>query len=82
MRYDGTGYPDLGKGWRPNIVSQMIAIADVFDTMRSRRLYKEPKPDALIVKILQQESGSAFNPHLVLNFLQLIQPKGGTDNEE
>jgi HD-GYP domain-containing protein (c-di-GMP phosphodiesterase class II) len=82
LRYDGTGYPDLGKGWRPNIVSQMIAIADVFDAMRSRRPYKEPKPDALIVKILQQDSGSAFNPHLVRNFLQLIQPKGGTDNEE
>jgi HD-GYP domain-containing protein (c-di-GMP phosphodiesterase class II) len=81
LRYDGSGYPDLGKGWRPNIVSQMIAIADVFDAMRSRRPYKEPKPDALIVKILQQESGSSFNPHLVRNFLQLIHPKGGTDYE-
>jgi HD-GYP domain-containing protein (c-di-GMP phosphodiesterase class II) len=82
IRYDGSGYPDLGKGWQPNIVSQMIAIADVFDAMRSRRPYKEPKPDALIVKILQQESGSTFNPHLVRNFLQLIHQKGGTDNEK
>ena len=82
IRYDGTGYPDLGKGWRPNIVSQMIAIADVFDAMRSRRPYKEPKPDTLIVKILQQESGSAFNPRLVSNFLQLIHQKGGRDNEK
>jgi HD-GYP domain-containing protein (c-di-GMP phosphodiesterase class II) len=82
IRYDGTGYPDLGKGWRPNIVSQMIAIADIFDAMRSRRPYKEPKPDALIVKIMQQESGSTFNPRLVRNFLQLIHPKGGTDNEK
>jgi HD-GYP domain-containing protein (c-di-GMP phosphodiesterase class II) len=82
IRYDGTGYPDLGKGWQPNIVSQMIAIADVFDAMRSRRPYKEPKPDALIVKILQQESGSTFNPHLVRNFLQLIHPKGGADSEK
>jgi len=82
IRYDGSGYPDLGKGWQPNIVSQMIAIADVFDAMRSRRPYKEPKPDALIVKILKQESGSTFNPHLVRNFLQLIHQKGGTDNEK
>jgi HD-GYP domain-containing protein (c-di-GMP phosphodiesterase class II) len=81
IRYDGTGYPDLGKGWQPNIVSQMIAIADVFDAMRSRRPYKEPKPDALIVKILQQESGSTFNPHLVRNFLQLMKPKGGKDEK-
>ncbi len=72
IRYDGAGYPDLGKDWRPNIVSQMIAIADVFDAMRSRRPYNEPKPDALIKKILQAESGSAFNPELVQNFLRLI----------
>ena len=82
IRYDGSGYPDLGSGWRPNIVSQMIAIADIFDAMRSRRPYKEPKPDALIVKILQQESGSTFNPHLVRNFLRLINPKGGIVHEK
>ncbi|MGD9247795.1 MAG: HD domain-containing protein [Desulfobacteraceae bacterium] len=72
IRYDGTGYPNLGKNWRPNIVSQMIAIADMFDAMRSRRSYKEPKPDEKIIKILQQESGTAFNPQLTQNFLRLI----------
>ena len=72
IRYDGTGYPDLGRGWRPNIVSQMIAVADVFDAMRSRRPYKEPKPDGVIVKILREESGTSFNPRLVLNFLKMI----------
>ncbi len=71
IRYDGAGYPDLGKTWRPNIVSQMIAIADVFDAMRSRRPYKEPKPDVQIMKILEEESGRAFNPELVQNFLRL-----------
>ena len=73
IRYDGSGYPNLGKNWRPNIVSQMIAIADMFDAMRSRRPYKEPKPDELIIKILQEESGTAFNPQLAQNFLRLIQ---------
>lgn len=72
IRYDGTGYPDLGKNWRPNIVSQMIAIADLFDAMRSRRPYKDPKPDDFIIKILRQDSGTAFNPKLVENFLKLI----------
>jgi HD superfamily phosphohydrolase YqeK len=72
IRYDGTGYPDLGRGWRPNIVSQMIAVADMFDAMRSRRPYKEPKPDTLIIKILREESGTSFNPRLVQNFLKMI----------
>ena len=72
IRYDGTGYPDMGKEWQPNIVSQMIAIADLFDAMRSRRPYKEPKPDEFIIKLLRKDSGTAFNPRLVENFLKLI----------
>ena len=72
IRYDGSGYPNLGRNWRPNIVSQMIAIADMFDAMRSRRPYKDPKPDSLIIKILREESGTSFNPKLVDNFLRLI----------
>jgi HD-GYP domain-containing protein (c-di-GMP phosphodiesterase class II) len=72
IRYDGTGYPLISRGWKPNIVSQMIAISDVFDAMRSRRCYKEPKSVELIIKILKSEKGTAFNPVLVDNFIKLI----------
>lgn len=72
IRYDGSGYPDMGNRWRTNTVSQMIAISDLFDAMRSRRPYKEPKPDDLIIKILKKESGTSYNPMLVDNFLRLI----------
>jgi HD-GYP domain-containing protein (c-di-GMP phosphodiesterase class II) len=75
IKYDGTGYPNVSKNWRPNVVSQMIAIADVFDAMRSRRVYKDPKPVPLIVKILKEEKGISFNPLLVENFLKLINEK-------
>ncbi len=72
IRFDGSGYPDMGRDWRPNIISQMITIADFFDAMRSRRAYKEPKPDHVIIKIMKAESGTTFNPRLVDNFLRLI----------
>ena len=75
IKYDGKGYPNMSKKWRPNIVSQMISISDVFDAMRSRRVYKEPKPVSLIVKILTEEKGTSFNPLLVDNFLKLINKK-------
>jgi HD-GYP domain-containing protein (c-di-GMP phosphodiesterase class II) len=75
IKYDGTGYPNIAKNWRPNVVSQMIAIADVFDAMRSRRVYKDSKPVSLIVKILREEKGTSFNPLLVDNFLKLINEK-------
>jgi HD-GYP domain-containing protein (c-di-GMP phosphodiesterase class II) len=76
MKYNGGGYPVVGAGWQPNVVSQMIAISDVFDAMRSRRSYSEPKPLELIVKVLREESGTTFNPYLVTNFLKLIQAEG------
>ncbi len=72
IRYDGGGYPNVSAAHKPNIVSQMIAISDVFDAMRSRRPYKEAKPVAEIVRILKQEKGKSFNPQLVANFLKLI----------
>jgi HD-GYP domain-containing protein (c-di-GMP phosphodiesterase class II) len=71
-KFDGTGYPIINPGWKPNIVGQMIAIADVFDALRSRRSYSEPKPLEEILKIFQKDRGVAFNPLLVDNFLQLI----------
>ncbi len=75
QRFDGTGYPYVAEDWRPSIVAQMITIADVFDALRSRRSYSDPKPMGEIVKILQKEKGTTFNPFLVENFLRIINPE-------
>jgi len=72
VKYDGTGYPSIRGGWQPNIASQMIEIADVFDAMRSRRSYQEPHPLEKIIGVLRGGSGKAFNPLLVEHFLQMI----------
>jgi HD-GYP domain-containing protein (c-di-GMP phosphodiesterase class II) len=73
IKFDGTGYPSITKNWRPNIVSQMISVADVFDALRSRRPYREPLSQEKITAILHKDSGSAFNPALVENFLVMIE---------
>jgi len=72
LKFDGSGYPHIGENWRPNIVSQMLIISDIFDAMRSRRCYKEPKPLEQIIDVLESEKGTTFNPFLVNNFLKLI----------
>jgi HD-GYP domain-containing protein (c-di-GMP phosphodiesterase class II) len=72
LKYDGTGYPSIKGGWTPNIASQMISIADVFDAMRSRRAYQEPQPMSKIRQALVGGKGKAFNPVLVDNFFNLI----------
>jgi HD-GYP domain-containing protein (c-di-GMP phosphodiesterase class II) len=79
LKFDGSGYPSIKGGWTPNIASQMIAVADVFDAMRSKRSYQGAIPIERIVEVLRKGSGTSFNPQLVDHFLRLIRyqsPKG------
>ena len=73
IKFDGSGYPRIKGGWKTNIVSQMITVADVFDALRTKRPYREPMPQNEIAQILTQESGTSFNPYLVNCFLNLIE---------
>jgi HD-GYP domain-containing protein (c-di-GMP phosphodiesterase class II) len=77
LKYDGSGYPSIKGGWRPNIVSQLISIADVFDAMRSIRSYQGALPMQQIVDVLKKGSGTSYNPQLVDHFFRLLryQPK-------
>ena len=72
LKYDGSGYPSMKGGWRPNIVSQIIQIADVFDAMRSKRAYQNLIPLEKIIDLLKKGSGTSFNPQLIEHFLKLI----------
>lgn len=73
MRYDGTGYPDTGGQWKTHIVSQMIAISDTFDAMRSNRVYQEAKPVEVIFGVLRGGKGTVYNPLLVDNFIRVME---------
>jgi len=72
LKYDGSGYPSIKGGWTPNIASQIICVADVFDAMRSKRSYQEAMPLARIEEVLRNGRGKAFNPQLVDHFLKLV----------
>ena len=71
-KFDGSGYPTIKGGWTPNVTSQMISIADVFDAMRSSRTYQGAIPLPKIVEVLRRGSGMSFNPQFVDHFLRLI----------
>ena len=72
LKYDGSGYPSIKGGWTPNIASQIICVADVFDAMRSKRSYQEAMPLTRIEEVLRNGSGTSFNPQLVDHFLKLV----------
>lgn len=64
-RYDGRGYPDGLKGDDIPISAQVVSIADVYDALTSKRVYKDAyAPDEAVAMILRGECG-VFNPILL-----------------
>lgn len=70
-RWDGTGYPKNLKGDEIPISARILAIADVFDALVSERCYKKAYSVEDAFKIIQEESGSHFDPELVRVFLEM-----------
>ncbi|HTM02813.1 MAG TPA: HD-GYP domain-containing protein [Vicinamibacterales bacterium] len=72
LRADGTGYP-LGVN-RPvlNLGTILCGIADVYDAMRSQRVYQQAFPSERILAVLQRNDGTQFDQHLVRRFSQLV----------
>jgi putative two-component system response regulator len=68
-KWDGTGYPQGLKGDQIPISARLMAVADVYDALISRRIYKEPMPHENAVQIISQTSGRHFDPDVVEAFL-------------
>jgi len=68
-KWDGGGYPDGKKGDDIPLLARVIAIADVYDALRSERSYKEPFSREKAKSIILEETGRQFDPELVNVFL-------------
>ncbi|WP_052295984.1 HD-GYP domain-containing protein [Pseudothermotoga thermarum] len=69
-KYDGTGYPVGKKGEEISIEGRIVAIADVFDALTTKRPYKDPFPFDQAVDMIRSEAGKHFDPVLVELFLK------------
>ena len=67
-KYDGKGYLKGLKGDEIPLNARIFAIVDVFDALTSKRPYKDPMPFDKAMAILHKDSGSHFDPHLVIAF--------------
>ncbi|WP_150104347.1 HD-GYP domain-containing protein [Shewanella sediminis] len=70
-KWDGSGYPEGLKGDEIPISARLMAVADVYDALISRRVYKPPFPHQKAVAIIQEGRGSHFDPDMVDAFLEV-----------
>jgi HD-GYP domain-containing protein (c-di-GMP phosphodiesterase class II) len=72
MRFDQSGYPVVREAWSQNLCSQMTTISDLFDSMLTRRPYREPAELEEVSTTIRYAGGTQLHPILAENFLQLI----------
>jgi HD-GYP domain-containing protein (c-di-GMP phosphodiesterase class II) len=84
-RWDGDGYPgkidDIcrdqvrqGTGKRGEeipIAARIVALADVYDALGTKRSYKDPLPEAEVLEHIREQSGRHFDPEVVRAFLEI-----------
>jgi putative two-component system response regulator len=68
-KWDGSGYPEGRQGEDIPFPARLMAMADVFDALVSRRVYKAPMPVTEAQGIIATESGRHFDPDVVQAFL-------------
>jgi putative two-component system response regulator len=86
-KFDGTGYPRGLKGDRIPMEGRITILADVFDALSSKRVYKRAMEEREVLRILEEGRGFIFDPMLVdifyhdMNAIREIQDRYG-DREE
>ena len=72
-KYDGKGYPRGLKGEEIPIEGRITAIADVFDALTSKRVYKSAHTVEESIDFMRSNSGTHFDPHLLDTFVSNLE---------
>lgn len=70
-KWDGTGYPNGLKGEEIPLSARIMAVADVFDALVSKRVYKDAMSIEEAYRILEKDAGTHFDPELVQVFVAI-----------
>lgn len=71
-RYDGRGYPEKLKGDDIPDIARIIAVADAYDAMTSKRSYRDPIPQQLVREEFVKGIGTQFDPNYAKIMIHLI----------
>ncbi len=69
-KFDGSGYPNNLKGKEIPMGARIIAVADVFEAITSKRHYRNPMPENIALGIIAHESGKHFDGEIVQAFFK------------
>lgn len=70
-KWDGSGYPQGLAGESIPVSARLMAVADVYDALISRRVYKDSMPHEKAVTIIQDGKGTHFDPDIADAFVAL-----------
>ena len=70
-KWDGSGYPRGLKGEEIPLSGRIMAVADVYDALICKRVYKPPFPHERAVSIISEDRGTHFDPDVVDAFLEI-----------
>ena len=74
-RFDGKGYPDGLCGDDIELGARIMAVADVYDALKSDRPYREGWPHERVIEIITKEAKHQFDPRIVAALLTIIELK-------
>ena len=69
-RFDGSGYPSGIRGDSIPLCGRIVAVADVYDALTSRRPYKAPFAHEIAKSMILKDSGSHFDPDVIAAFMR------------
>ena len=70
-RWDGRGYPDGLKGDEITLWAQIVSLADVYDALSCKRVYKDAFPREKVNEMIRTGACGCFNPRLLACFFQV-----------
>jgi HD-GYP domain-containing protein (c-di-GMP phosphodiesterase class II) len=73
-RLDGTGYPNGLKGTELTIETRILAVCDVYDALVSDRVYRAAWTPERALALLQEESGTGYDPAVVSALERIVTP--------
>lgn len=76
-KWDGTGYPRGLKGEQIPLAARIFAVVDVWDALTNDRPYRDAWPEDKVIKYIQEQSGTHFDPRVVDVFVKLMRENLG-----